>query len=166
VFGENNRGNVFNLFKQISSGKFIMIGDGLNRKSLAYVDNVSSFIEYSLFSKSGLHIYNYVDKPDLNMNTLVSLVQKILGKSSGVDFRIPFFIGLFIGYFFDFLGKISGKKFNISSIRIKKFCSNSVYTSAVELTDFIAPVPLIEGIEKTVCYEFIENRINDHNVDS
>jgi nucleoside-diphosphate-sugar epimerase len=31
VFGERNRGNVFNLLKQIASGKFVMVGDGLNR---------------------------------------------------------------------------------------------------------------------------------------
>jgi nucleoside-diphosphate-sugar epimerase len=46
VFGEQNRGNVYNLLKQVASGKFVMIGDGSNRKSMAYVENVDSFIEY------------------------------------------------------------------------------------------------------------------------
>lgn len=32
IFGEENRGNVYNLLKQIYTGKFLMIGDGLNRK--------------------------------------------------------------------------------------------------------------------------------------
>ena len=48
VFGERNRGNVFNLLRQIASGKFVMVGDGLNRKSMAYVENVAAFLEYSL----------------------------------------------------------------------------------------------------------------------
>ena len=33
VFGEHNRGNVYNLIKQISDRKFIMIGNGNNKKS-------------------------------------------------------------------------------------------------------------------------------------
>jgi GlcNAc-P-P-Und epimerase len=33
IFGEANHGNVYNLLKQIASGKFIMFGDGKNRKS-------------------------------------------------------------------------------------------------------------------------------------
>ena len=31
IFGERNRGNVFNLLRQISSGKFLMIGKGQNK---------------------------------------------------------------------------------------------------------------------------------------
>ena len=58
VFGERNRGNVFNLLRQIASGKFVMVGDGLNRKSMAYVENVAAFLEYSLDFKPGVHIYN------------------------------------------------------------------------------------------------------------
>ena len=37
IFGERNRGNVYNLLKQISSGKFLMVGKGENKKSMAYV---------------------------------------------------------------------------------------------------------------------------------
>ena len=35
IFGERNRGNVYNLLKQISSGKFLMVGKGNNKKSMA-----------------------------------------------------------------------------------------------------------------------------------
>lgn len=34
IFGERNRGNVFNLLEHIASGKFVMIGNGENRKSM------------------------------------------------------------------------------------------------------------------------------------
>ena len=44
VFGEGNRGNVFNLLNQVASGRFIMIGSGKNRKSMAYVENVADFL--------------------------------------------------------------------------------------------------------------------------
>jgi nucleoside-diphosphate-sugar epimerase len=157
VFGERNRGNVFNLFRQITSGKFVMVGNGLNRKSMSYVENVAAFLEYSLSFKPGVHIYNYIDKPDFTMNTLVAHVNKLLGRSAEIKLRLPFTLGLLIGSCFDFVAKITGKKFSISAIRVKKFCANSVYESAIESTGFVPPVPLIEAIEKTVRFEFIED---------
>ncbi|WP_143070201.1 NAD-dependent epimerase/dehydratase family protein [Polynucleobacter asymbioticus] len=157
VFGERNRGNVYNLLRQITSGKFLMVGDGLNRKSMAYVENVAAFLQYSLDFKPGIHIYNYIDKPDFTMNALVAHVNKLLGRSAEIKFRLPYSIGLLIGSGFDLVAKITGKKFPISAIRVKKFCANSVYESAIEATGFVPPVPLMEAIEKTVRFEFIED---------
>ena len=81
IFGEQNRGNVFNLLRQIASGKFLMIGKGNNVKSMAYVENVAAFIEYCLSNCVGESLYNYIDKPDFDMNTLVYEVYDILGKT-------------------------------------------------------------------------------------
>lgn len=164
VFGERNRGNVYNLLKQIVSGKFVMIGDGLNRKSMAYVENVAAFIEYCLTLKSGIHIYNYADKPDFTMNDLVSRIRRIVGRSDKTRLRLPYFVGILIGKAFDLVGIITRKKFSISSIRIKKFCSNSVYESAVSSSGFIAPVHLVDGIKNTVKFEFLEYRHADDEV--
>lgn len=161
VFGERNRGNVFNLLRQIASGKFVMVGDGLNRKSMAYVENVVAFLEYSLDFKPGVHMYNYIDKPDFTMNMLVSHVNKLLGRSAAIKLRLPFSFGLLIGSSFDLVAKITGKKFPISAVRVKKFCANSVYESAIESTGFIPPVPLMDAIEKTVRFEFIEDHKNE-----
>jgi nucleoside-diphosphate-sugar epimerase len=161
VFGEGNRGNVFNLLRQIGSGKFVMVGDGLNRKSMAYVENVAAFLEYALDFKPGVHIYNYIDKPDVTMNELVIFVNKLLGRSTDIKLRLALFIGLWIGFGFDLIARITGKKFTISAIRIKKFCANSVYESAIDKTGFIPPVGLMEAIEKTVRYEFIEDHKNE-----
>jgi nucleoside-diphosphate-sugar epimerase len=157
VFGERNRGNVFNLLKQIASGQFVMVGDGQNRKSMAYVENVAAFIEFSLNFKPGVHIYNYIDKPDFTMNSLVGRVNKILRQSEKIKLRLPYFIGLTIGKFFDFIAFVTRRKLAISSIRVKKFCANSVYESAISKTGFIPPVPLLDAIERTVRYEFIED---------
>lgn len=157
IFGESNRGNVFNLLRQIASGKFLMIGDGLNRKSMAYVENVAAFIEYALSFQPGIHIYNYIDKPDFSMNELVGNVNVLLGRPRVIKYRLPFSVGLMIGRGFDILAKLSGKKFPISAIRVKKFCSNSVFESSIALTGFQPPVPLVDAIKNTVRFEFIEN---------
>jgi nucleoside-diphosphate-sugar epimerase len=157
VFGERNRGNVYNLLRQIASGKFVMVGHGENRKSMSYVENVAAFIEYSMSFKPGVHIYNYIDKPDFTMNSLVANVNRILGRSENIGFRMPFTVGFLIGKGFDLVAAMTGKRFAISSIRVKKFCANSVYNTAIEKTGFVRPVPLEQAIAQTVRHEFIEN---------
>jgi len=157
VFGEQNRGNVYNLLRQIASGKFVMVGSGENRKSMAYVENVAAFIEYSMSFKPGVHIYNFIDKPDFTMNTLVGNVNRILGRPEKIGFRLPFAVGYLIGKGFDLVAAITGKRFAISSIRVKKFCANSVYNTAIDKTGFVPPVPLEQALSQTVRYEFVES---------
>jgi len=160
IFGEKNRGNVYNLLKQIANKRFLMIGNGNNIKSMAYVENVAAFIEYNLNNESGEHLFNYIDKPDFDMNTLVKEVNIILGKS-GKMFHWPYWLGYFGGILFDVLAFILNKKLSISSIRVKKFCSNTMFESnKIKITNFIAPMTLNEGLKNTIKYEFIE-KIND-----
>jgi nucleoside-diphosphate-sugar epimerase len=156
VFGEQNRGNVYNLLRQIALGKFVMVGHGENRKSIAYVDNVVAFIEHSMSFKPGVHIYNYVDKPDFTMNQLVHFVRGSLGISKKIRFRIPFAAGYAIGKGFDIAASLTGKRFAISSIRVKKFCSNSVYNSALDKSGFVPPFSLMKALEQTIRHEFME----------
>jgi nucleoside-diphosphate-sugar epimerase len=158
VFGEQNRGNVYNLFKQIASGRFLMVGKGLNVKSMAYVENVASFLEFTLNFGPGIHLYNYVDKPDFDMNTLVGKINNTLGRKYNKNFKIPFFIGYLIGIFFDFIAMITNKKLPISSIRIKKFCSDSSFNTTIDNTGFIRPCTLEEGLRSTVKYEFLDKK--------
>lgn len=158
VFGEQNRGNVYNLFKQIASGKFLMVGKGLNVKSMAYVENVASFLEFTLNFGPGIHLYNYVDKPDFDMNTLVAKINKNLGRKDYKNFKIPFFIGYLIGIFFDVIAMVTNKKLPISSIRIKKFCSDSSFNTSIDNSGFIRPCTLEEGLSRTVKYEFVEKK--------
>ncbi len=157
IFGEGNRGNVYNLLNQIASKKFLMFGDGKNIKSMAYVENVCAFLEYSLRLQTGTHIYNYIDKPDLNMNDLVSISRKKLFNKKGVGLRLPRFLGVLIGNIFDLLSFLLRRSLPISSIRVKKFMSNSQFNSSIYKTSFQPPVELSTGLQKTLNYEFIEN---------
>ncbi len=155
IFGEGNRGNVFNLFNFISSSKFVMVGNGENRKSMAYVNNVAAFIHHTFILKSGFHLFNYVDKPDYTMNDLVERVCKLLLRRPSINYKIPYLVGLSIGFIFDFLSILTGKKLSISSIRVKKFCANSVYKSSTNSTGFVAPFGIDEAVERTIKFEFL-----------
>lgn len=157
IFGEGNRGNVYNLLKQIASRRFVMFGNGKNRKSMAYVENVAAFLEYSLSFRPGLHIYNYIDKPDFDMNHLVSETRKTLFGKNNVGLRLPAFLGMAIGCFADILAKVSRKALPVSSIRVKKFMATTQFASSVSETGFVPPVGLEEGLARTLSYEFLED---------
>jgi len=156
VFGPNNRGNVYNLLKQLASGAFMMIGNGKNRKSMCYVENIAAFIGHSLSFEKGHEVYNYVDKPDFEMNTLVSLVRESVGKGSGFGPRLPHWFGSLAGLGFDILAFITRKTFPISRIRIQKFCSNSIFSAdkAHTTCGFTAPVDLKKALADTIAHEF------------
>ena len=119
IFGEGNRGNVYNLLSQIASGKFMMIGNGENAKSMAYVGNVTAFIAFLIKERSeGYQVFNYVDKPDFSMNDLVEQVGRVMNKRIPTV-HLPYWLGMLAGYGFDVLGRISGKKQVVSSVRVK-----------------------------------------------
>jgi nucleoside-diphosphate-sugar epimerase len=156
VFGEGNRGNVFNLLNQIASGRFVMIGNGRNRKSMAYVGNVAAFLEAAADHGSGLQVFNYIDKPDFDMNRLVASVRQTLIGTKGVGPRLPYGVGLLLGWFADLVAKAKRKNLPVSSIRVKKFCATTTFsTRAQELEGFEAPFTLEDGLKRTLWAEFI-----------
>ena len=156
IFGERNRGNVYNLLKQISSGKFLMVGKGDNVKSMAYVGNVVAFVKFMIDNvTTDYNVFNYIDKPDTNMNDLVTLVEKVLKKSIP-SIHFPYWMGMMGGFCFDILAKITGKKFTVSSVRVKKFCAVTQFDSTKAMNSgFVPPYTLQEGLARTLEFEFV-----------
>jgi nucleoside-diphosphate-sugar epimerase len=156
VFGPGNRGNVYTLISQIATGRFLMVGDGQNRKSMAYVDNVSGFIAQLLSGRPGTYIYNYVDKPDLTMNELVAIVRDALGKPPRAPIRIPYWLGIGIGHGCDVLARTIGRNLPVSRIRVEKFCASTVWCAdrALTETDFVPRVPLHTGLKEMIASDF------------
>lgn len=151
VFGEGNRGNVYNLIKQISSGRFVMVGNGKNQKSMAYVQNIAAFLLTCINTETAHGIYNYVDTPDYDMNSLVVDVRKaMLGKDT-IGLRLPKWAGLVLGWIADVVAKITRRTLPISRIRVKKFTSSTSFaTSKGDLDGFEAPYSLQEGLARTL----------------
>lgn len=156
VFGEGNRGNVFNLLNQIASGRFLMVGSGTNRKSMAYIGNVAAFLQHALATECRYGVFNYVDDPDFDMNTLVSEVRVTLTGSGGVGPRLPYAAGLAIGHVADLVGRLTGRNLPLSAIRVKKFCGTTSFASAKgRLGGFVPPFSLGEGLRRTLEAEFL-----------
>jgi len=165
IFGEKNRGNVYNLLRQIASGKFLMIGRGENKKSMAYVGNVVDFIRHCVMcNQSGFNLFNYVDKEDMTMHELLAVIQENLGKKLP-SLRLPIWAGYLVGYMADFCALITRKKFPVSSVRVKKFVATTEFdASKVHSGSWSAPYGLVEGMKRTLDYEFVQKRSDDEQV--
>ena len=151
VFGPGNKGNVYNLLSQIISGKFMMVGRGKNKKSLAYVDNVAGFIEFSLeTNEPGAKVYNYIDTPDLSINELLHFVEKFLNKKIS-SVRIPYLFGFSAAKCIDMIAKLTKKKYAVSGVRVKKFCATTQFSSKKMLeSGYLPKVSLHQGLHSTL----------------
>ena len=162
VFGEGNRGNVYQLIRQIKSRRFIMVGSGRNRKSMAYVGNVSAFLVYVLSLGAGFHLFNYVDGPDLSMKELVQTVSLALGRRRRLNARIPYVVGYLFGTACDVVAAVTGKRLPISAVRIRKFCSTTTFSpQRAKSTGFRPPIGLRDALVKTVKHEVYEGARSD-----
>lgn len=153
VFGEGNRGNVYALMREIARRRFVMVGDGQNRKSIAYVDNLVAFILWCSGLGAGVHVYNYIDKPDLDMNTLVKTLEMHLRCKQRLP-RLPYGLALTLGRCADIVAIASGRTFPISAIRVRKFVSSSVYANGGERIGFTPPYSIEEALARTIRHEF------------
>lgn len=154
IFGEGNRGNVYNLLHQIAAGRFFMVGDGKNIKSMAYVGNVSAFLVHTLGFGPGTHIFNYVDGPDMDTQSLVEHIRCCLHRKRSI-LRIPFPLALAGGRTFDAVARITGRKFPISAIRVRKFCESTQFLAdRADSSGFIRPFTLLDALDRTIQFEF------------
>jgi nucleoside-diphosphate-sugar epimerase len=147
VIGPGNRGNVHKLFNQIRRRGPLVIGNGANRKSMAYVDNVADFLLHCGTANSQLALYNYADKPDLSTAELVTMVAPALGHAESVR-HVPYLLALAIGYLCDAVAWVTRRRFAVSAVRVRKFCASSVIDSSRALTSGFEPRhSLTDGVQ-------------------
>lgn len=162
VFGPGNRGNVYTLLAQIARGRAIVIGDGRNRKSIACVENVADFLVHALGFGPGVHIYNYADKPDPDMNQLVILARQALGNGRGKPTHVPYALGLGAGLGCDLLARLTGRHFSISAVRVRKYCANTQFANRRCLASGFTPRhQLHDALITMVRQEFASNTASD-----
>jgi len=149
VYGKGSKSNMNRMIDHISRGRFIMVGSGDNLKTVCYVENLVNFTIYiQSESIDSYGVYNYADFPHYKMKTLVNEISKIVKKRI---ISIPYFLAFGIGLFFDLNAKIMRRKFNMSSDRVRKFCSDtSLSTEKIEALDYIPRYNLVESINKSI----------------
>lgn len=161
IFGPRNRGNFFNLINQIYKNKFLMVGSGKNKKSLAYINNIVEFVGHCInLPKGKSYLYNYVDKPESDMNNIITTIHKGLNKRMH-GIRVPYVIASAGASFFDIATKLTKRKFPISHIRIKKFCANTSFNTSLAETGFKPLYSVEDAIIETVKFEFKNSQKDD-----
>jgi nucleoside-diphosphate-sugar epimerase len=155
VFGPENRGNVYTLLEQIARGRAVVVGDGRNRKSMAYVENVAGVLVHALAFGPGVHVFNYADKPDLDMNELTALARAALGDRHTRTLRIPYVVGIGAGIISDLAARLTGRRFPVSAIRVRKYRANTQFANArVLATGFVPQHDLRAALIATIRHEF------------
>jgi nucleoside-diphosphate-sugar epimerase len=156
VFGEGNRGNVYNLIRQLGKKHFVMVGNGENRKSIAYVGNVALFLVFLMeLDGEQLEIFNYADKPDLQMKELVPVVRSAFGYGSSLPPRLPFWLIYPMAAILDGIALVLNKSFPVSRVRINKFRSNSQFSTArLQAAGFQPEFALDDALRQTIKTEF------------
>jgi nucleoside-diphosphate-sugar epimerase len=157
VFGVGNRANIHRFIAQLANGRSVMIGNGTNRKSMAFVENVAAFLAFLVLRPlaPGTQTYNYADKPDIDMNEFASIVLQSLGKGREPRLRLPFAAGMAIGWAFDLAALLTNESFAVSRSRVRKFCANT--TIACDLArkaGFDPPFALRDALAATAAAEF------------
>ena len=154
IFGEGNRGNVYNLMQQIASRRFFMVGAGENIKSMAYVENVAQFIIFSSGFGPGQHIYNYVDKPDLNVKALVKLMREHLLGKNDIGLRMPVWCAFFMAYLLNVFSTVTRIQTPVSPVRVRKFLESTAFSTKAPLVCFIPHTDLKSALINTLDHEF------------
>jgi hypothetical protein len=95
------------------------------------------------------------------MNELIEIFYNTIGNNKRANLKIPYALGLIGGYCYDILAKITGKTYPISSIRVKKFCADTVINAGkLKKTGFVAPYTLTEGLKRMVRSDFLIKTTN------
>lgn len=139
VFGEDQRGNVYTLAEQIRRRRFLMVGSGQNRKSIAYVGNLVEFIAQQIDGSANHTLINYADGPDLSTKELVARLAILLDVPVS-SWRVPFAVALALGEAFDFLAWMTHRTFPISAVRVRAFCAETrVAVGRLQASGFVPP---------------------------
>ncbi|MDB3938465.1 NAD(P)-dependent oxidoreductase, partial [Flavobacteriaceae bacterium] len=159
VFGEFNFGNVYNLFQQIRSKVFAIIGNGKNIKSIAYAGNIVDSVMFSLNKVNDpLFIYNYCDYPQKNINDQSNTISSLLGYKS--LYKFPLWITKFITIPIDFLERIIKKDLKINSMRVEKFTVPTFFIAdKIRDRGFIQKTTIFDSFSKTNSW-ILSNDVN------
>jgi GlcNAc-P-P-Und epimerase len=154
VFGEGNRGNVYTLLRQIHQRRFPMVGDGANRKSMAYVANVAEFLAWLAENVDGTQVFNYADKPDLTTREIVHIARTSMGLA-GMPLKVPYGLALSLGRACDMVAALTHTTLPFSRIRVVKFCANTMVDAAkAHASGFRARHSLEQALRHTIQHEF------------
>lgn len=161
VFGEHHFANVYALVRQIESGRYLQVGAGGNRKSLAWVHNVVDAVLHLLARDEpvAFRVYNYADKPDLSSAEIAREIHAALGREPS-RVRLPLPLALALAAPIDALSALTGRDLAVSRARIRKLAqAQTVYAAhRIRETGFVPRTDLRDALRRMVDWYVREGR--------
>jgi nucleoside-diphosphate-sugar epimerase len=161
TFGPRNFANVYSLIRQIHSGRFVLVGDASNIKSLSYVENLVDATLFLLERRDlpAFDVFNYVEKPDLTSRGIAEAIYRSLGRTPP-RWRVPMWLARLGALPFDVAIALTGKNIPISTARLQKLFAMQTKFEAdkIRSAGFEPAVPLEDGIDAMVQWYMAEGR--------
>lgn len=128
VYGPGDRGNVAHLIDAIRRHRYLIIGDGRNRKSMLAVENaVEAAILAAEDGRSRQRTYIVTDARPYTQEEIAKTIAELLGDDGGF-LHLPRWAALSVGGLADHLCLMTGYPFPISVDRVRKLSSNTCYS--------------------------------------
>ncbi len=129
VYGPGNKGNVYKMIEAIDNRRFVMMGKGLNKRSMVYVQNVVdaalSIVDQEVADKK---VYLVTDSADYSVKELYRLIVKGLNKKP-LPLYVPMGIAKMIAMVGDIGGKMMGKPLLFNSDVLGKLTDSLTFSS-------------------------------------
>jgi nucleoside-diphosphate-sugar epimerase len=130
VYGPRDRGNVARLIDTIRRGRYFIVGDGANLKSMVAVENVvdAAMLVVSDERARG-QVYIVCDERAYTQREIAETIASAMGINRGFR-QLPRGVAMMLGYVADSVGKLTGLDLPLSADRVRKLSSNTRYSSA------------------------------------
>lgn len=129
VYGERDRGNVARLIGAIRRNRYLIVGDGQNLKSMVAVENVVDAALLVADDRRAIgQTFIVTDERPYSQLEIAATIAELLGKRRPV--KLPRWPLMLAGQAADVIEKLIGIELPISSDRVRKLSSNTVFSSA------------------------------------
>ncbi|MGE0130927.1 MAG: NAD-dependent epimerase/dehydratase family protein [Blastocatellales bacterium] len=155
VYGPRDRGNVARLIDSIRRGRYFIVGDGANLKSMVAVGNVvDAAMLVADNERARGRIYIVCDERAYTQREIVEAIAATLGLNRGFP-QLPRSMAMKLGQVADWAGKLTGLNLPLSADRVRKLSSNTCYSSAKIKRElgFTPRVTLREGLAEIINFE-------------
>ena len=152
VYGPRDRGNVIRLVRAIRSGRFAIVGDGSNLKSMAGLGNVvDAAVLVATHPRAAGSTYIVCDDRDYTQAEIAGTIAELLGRKRTFP-RIPRGPMLFLGRIADLVSAATRVRLPINSDRIRKLSMSTRFRCDRIRTElgFTPRQTLREGLEEVI----------------
>ena len=129
VYGAGNMANIDAMVQAIRRGRFFLVGQSRNIKTIVSVKNVVSATRHLLgdMKEGKCEVYNFADAKSYSIRELDRMVRARFGKK-GNSPTIPLLVGRLAAGFGDALYAATGKSFPINSSRLRALTESTHFS--------------------------------------